>query len=340
MKNKYIFTCAMLLVILLVCMALTAIATAGTRRTIQTEDSDFVIVTSFYPVYIACLNLTDGIDGVSLQSLSEPQTGCLHDFQMTPKDMKLLSTADVFVINGGGIESFMEDVAASYPQLAVVTACADVDLLPQTDIGVYSARTTDGLLNLDRDIDVGASVSVASIQLLDTAGEAEQNVNPHAWMSIADYRIMIATIAEGLEELDPAHSDEYIANLNTYDAKLAELQEEQAALVRDTPLPVVLLYSSYAYVALDYNLEVAALLDLDEEQNPSAGDVAGILDAIADRGISLVLAEELYGSSMGAMVQQEANVEVLYLDPLIRGDYDKDSYLDGMRSNINQLKAY
>ena len=42
-------------------------------------------------------NIIAGIDGVSLTNLSEPQTGCLHDFQMTPADMKLLSTADVFV---------------------------------------------------------------------------------------------------------------------------------------------------------------------------------------------------------------------------------------------------
>ena len=68
-----------------------------------------------------------------LENLSEPQTGCLHDFQLTPEDMKLLSTADVFVINGGGIESFMSDVAKAYPKLDVVEACEDVALLSEDD---------------------------------------------------------------------------------------------------------------------------------------------------------------------------------------------------------------
>lgn len=46
-------------------------------------------------MYIATLNIVDGVEGVRLENLSEPQTGCLHDFQLTPEDMKLLSTADV-----------------------------------------------------------------------------------------------------------------------------------------------------------------------------------------------------------------------------------------------------
>lgn len=91
------------------------------------------VVTSFYPMYIAALNIVDGVEGVRLENLSEPQTGCLHDFQLTPEDMKLLSTADVFVINGGGIESFMSDVAKAYPKLDVVEACEDVALLSEDD---------------------------------------------------------------------------------------------------------------------------------------------------------------------------------------------------------------
>ena len=91
------------------------------------------LMTSFYPMYIATLNIVDGVEGVRLENLSEPQTGCLHDFQLTPEDMKLLSTADVFVINGGGIESFMSDVAKAYPKLDVVEACGDVALLSEDD---------------------------------------------------------------------------------------------------------------------------------------------------------------------------------------------------------------
>lgn len=126
MKNKCKFVGIMFLCILIVCtLAVMAYEhTAGMKgaaggasnasgNTKNTDEADdmLTVVTSFYPMYIAALNIVDGVEGVRLENLSEPQTGCLHDFQLTPEDMKLLSTADVFVINGGGIESFMSDVA-------------------------------------------------------------------------------------------------------------------------------------------------------------------------------------------------------------------------------------
>ena len=128
MKNKCKFVGIMFLCILIVCtLAVMAYEhTAGMKgaaggasnasgNTKNTDEADdmLTVVTSFYPMYIATLNIVDGVNGVRLENLSEPQTGCLHDFQLTPEDMKLLSTADVFVINGGGIESFMSDVTTT-----------------------------------------------------------------------------------------------------------------------------------------------------------------------------------------------------------------------------------
>lgn len=299
MKNKYVFVCVMLLAILLGSLGLTVCYVNSTAVT-ETSEDDFTVVTSFYPIYIACMNITDGIDGVQLENLSEPQTGCLHDFQMTPEDMKLLSTADAFVINGGGIESFMEEVAAEYPQLAVVTATEGFKLL----------------------------------------AEDEEDVNAHAWMSVAYYRIMVNTIAQELAELDPEHADRYIANAAAYDDKLSALQEEQQELVQETAVPVILFHAAYAYVAMDYNLEAVYLLDLDEERQVSAGEVADVLEAIENDGVGIILAEELYGSSMGETVQTESDVAVLYLDPMTRGEYDKDSYLTAMQQNMDILREY
>ncbi len=315
MKKKYLFVCVMLLVILFGSMGLTTLYVSNTED--AQEEADVTIVTSFYPIYIACLNITDGVDGVRLENLSEPQTGCLHDFQLTPEDLKLLSTAGVFVINGGGIESFMEEVAASEPQLAIVTACEGLALLEEDEEAAHDDSSED-----------------------DEAAHAhEEDVNAHAWMSVAYYRQMIAAIAEGLASADPAHEDEYYANAEEYDIKLAELQEEQEELIQEVSVPVIIFHSAYAYVALDYNLEVVGLLDLDEERQVSAGEVADVLDTIEEQGVTIILAEELYGSSMGATIQKEADVTVLYLDPLTRGDYEKNSYLDAMRENLAILKG-
>ncbi len=323
MKNKCKFVGIMFLCILIVCtLAVMAYEhTAGktgaagemsdasdSAKNTDEADDMLTVVTSFYPMYIATLNIVDGVKGVRLENLSEPQTGCLHDFQLTPEDMKLLSTADVFVINGGGIESFMSDVAKAYPKLDVVEACENVVLL------------SDDESDSDHDHDHG-------------------DENAHAWMSVPRYRTMVKTIASHLAQKDEAHAEEYYANAEKYDAKLAKLEKEQDSLKSLTDgQNIVIFHEAYAYVADDFSMNACYLLDLDEERSVSAGEIKQVISAIKDDGVSVILAEELYGKSMGDTVSRETDVHVVYIDPLNRGEYDKDSYLNGMEQNIELIK--
>lgn len=331
MKNKCKFVGIMFLCILTVCtLAVMAYERAyehtegktgvvggvsgasDSKKNTDEADDMLTVVTSFYPMYIAALNIVDGVDGVRLENLSEPQTGCLHDFQLTPEDMKLLSTADVFVINGGGIESFMSDVAKAYPKLDVVEACEDVALLSEDD------DETDGAHDHDHD---------------------HGDENAHAWMSVPRYRTMVQTIASRLAEKDAKHADEYYANAKAYDAKLAVLEEKIDSLKSLTGgQNIIIFHEAYEYVADDFSMNACYLLDLDEERSVSAGEVKQVIGAIKDDGVSVILAEELYGKSMGDTVSRETDVHMVYIDPLNRGEYDKDSYLDGMEHNIELIK--
>lgn len=346
MKNKCKFVGIMFLCILIVCtLAVMAYerayehtegktgvvggvsgASDSTKNTDEADDM-LTVVTSFYPMYIAALNIVDGVDGVRLENLSEPQTGCLHDFQLTPEDMKLLSTADVFVINGGGIESFMSDVAKAYPKLDVVEACEDVALLSED-------ADTESESNHDHDHDADTESDSDHDHDHDHGDE-----NAHAWMSVPRYRTMVQTIASRLAEKDAKHADEYYANAKAYDAKLAVLEEKIDSLKSLTGgQNIIIFHEAYEYVADDFSMNACYLLDLDEERSVSAGEVKQVIDAIKDDGVSVILAEELYGKSMGDTVSRETDVHMVYIDPLNRGEYDKDSYLDGMEHNIELIK--
>lgn len=351
MKNKCKFVGIMFLCILIVCtLAVMAYEhTAGMKgaaggvsnasdNTKNTDEADdmLTVVTSFYPMYIATLNIVDGVEGVRLENLSEPQTGCLHDFQLTPEDMKLLSTADVFVINGGGIESFMSDVAKAYPKLDVVEACEDVVLLSddESDSDHDHDHEADTESDSDHDHDHEADAESDSTHDHDHGDE-----NAHAWMSVPRYRTMVQTIASRLAEKDAKHADEYYANAKAYDAKLAVLEEKIDSLKSFTGgQNIIIFHEAYEYVADDFSMNACYLLDLDEERSVSAGEVKQVIGAIKDDGVSVILAEELYGKSMGDTVSRETDVHMVYIDPLNRGEYDKDSYLDGMERNIELIK--
>ena len=326
MKNKYVFVALMLSVILLVSFGFTNIYVSHT----QTEqDEEFVVVTSFYPMYIAAMNVIGDTEGVTLKNLSEPQTGCLHDFQLTPADMKLLSTADVFIINGGGIESFMEEIAAQYPKLVIIEACEGIELL--CDEHEHSESGEGGHVSEGEDVHDEEDSH---------AGHDHGDLNAHAWMSVELYRQQISNITNGLTKADEGHSASYLANQKSYDGKLSELQQLQKEIRQlvSEHSEVVLFHSAYAYLAQEYDMETAFCMDLDEERQVSAGEVAEVIEVIKHHGVKYIFAEELYAKDMCNLIQKEVDVEVIYLDPLTRGEYTSDSYLDAMKENMVKLQ--
>ena len=291
MKNKYVFVTVMLAVLLFLGVGLTEIYVNHTE---EKEDGQYTVVTSFYPMYIAALNVAGENDHIRLENLSEPQTGCLHDYQLTPADMQLLSTADAFIINGGGIESFLGEVAEQYPDLTIINASEQVGLIED---------------------------------------------NAHAWMNIEDYMTQVKTIEAELSAADPADAEQFSENADAYLAKLSSLKEQADAV---KPLiegkNIVIFHEAYEYVAEEFGMQVSYVMDLDEERQVSAGEVADVVRAVTDGGVRVILAEELYGKDMGDTVESETDAKVCYLDTLVRGDYDEDSYLNAMQQNITLLK--
>ena len=91
-------------------LILAALTISGCGGKISGGDN-LKIVTSFYPIYVDAVNIAGGIDGVEVVNLTKPQTGCLHDYQLTPEDMKTLETADIFIVNGLGMENFLGKVS-------------------------------------------------------------------------------------------------------------------------------------------------------------------------------------------------------------------------------------
>jgi zinc transport system substrate-binding protein len=87
------------------------------------------VVTSFYPVYVATLNVVEGVDGTEVHNLAAPHVGCLHDYQLTTADARELSEAALFLANGGGMETFLDKVRAQNPALEIVEVSAGIPLI-------------------------------------------------------------------------------------------------------------------------------------------------------------------------------------------------------------------
>lgn len=318
-KNKYLF-----MVILLITMTLLSygMITADSYMYKEKKEGQFKIVTSFYPMYVAVLNLTDGASQVVVKNLTENQTGCLHDYQLSPQDMAHLSDADAFVINGGGMESFMEEVAQDYEELPVITAAENVPMLKNEEIGHHHEE--------------------------DEHEEEEEHsghehdhgtYNAHVWMNVEYYMQEIETIRDGLCKLNPENENVYKANAEQYLEKLEVLHEEAKALPKaSVEEPVIIFHDSFAYFAENYGFSVCQVVEVEENSALSSGQLANIIEEVKEEDIRLLLAEKQYSVKAAETIAAQTDAKVYVLDSLVTGSGDKDSYLNGMRNNFAVLK--
>ncbi len=295
-KRKYLFVFCMLL-------AITVAGGIFTGAYIRLEDRQegeekLHVVTSFYPVYIAALNVVGDNTDVELENLSEPQTGCMHDYQLTPKDMILLSGADLFLVNGGGIENFLTEVSEAYPSLTVCQAAEGLELLAEGDSHGH-----------------------------DEEQHNHSEENAHAWIDTRLYAKMVQN-----QTVYKKNADQYCDQIEDLTVQLAELKERTAGQ------PAVIFHEAYAYLAEELGMQTIYCLNLDEERQISAKETADVLEEITEHQISIVFAEELYGKDLGNTVEEETDAKVYYLDTLVRGDYKADSYLNMVQKNIDLLK--
>lgn len=334
-REKAVFVFLLLSCIALFFLGSTAIYLKSTKSvySADAEKESFVITASFYPVYIAALNVAGDIDGVEVRNLTQPQTGCLHDYQLTTEDMKAMADSDVLLINGGGIESFVSKVAKTYPKLSIINLSASFAEFPEEDEEEEDHDHEDSAhedadhedADHDHDHDHG-----------------EQN--SHFWMDIELYRKEVESMEEGLSIRDPVHADQYKKNAEAYLKKLESLQSEEAELKAALAgKKVVVFHEAFLYLAEDLDMQVTMTMDLDEERQVSAGEVRQVLDALALSDDKIIFAERTYGEEMGDRMTEEASATVIYLDPLTRPkdgqESEQDGYLLAMQENFDQIRT-
>ena len=271
------------------------------------SNNKLTIVTSFYPMYISTLNIVKDIPDVEVINMTAPQTGCLHDYSLSTKDLKTLSSADIFVINGAGMESFLDDVIDEYSDLKIIEASNGISLIEDTD-----------------------------------HDEHEHDVNPHVWVSISKNIEEVSNIAKELSAFDPNHANESEANADAYIAKLENLRTEMhAALDNVNNKDIITFHEAFPYFAEEFNLNIAGVIEVEPDSEPSAKEVENIISIINEKNIKALFTEPQYSSKIADTIAKETGASIYTLDPIVTGDANEDAYDDyivKMQENLNTLK--
>ena len=286
--------------------------TAGCGGSAPAADTngDMTVVTSFYPMYVLTLNVTAGIDGVNVVNMAQPQTGCLHDYQLSTADLKVLDAADVLVVNGAGMESFLDKIVEEMPAVQVVTASDGMELLAD-----------------EHEMHV-----------------EEHEVNPHVWVSPSGAAQEVRNIAAGLMAADPAHAEAYAANGEAYAAQLEALAAEmKEGLSPLASRKIVTFHEAFPYFAQEFGFEIAAVVESEPGQEPVAKEIDALIQTMQQEEIPAIFVESQYADTTARLVAEETGAGIYELDLVVTGDTDapaeevRGSYEAAMRTNLEVL---
>jgi zinc transport system substrate-binding protein len=288
MKFKYLF------------LILVLFAVGCTNKVEVAEDNTFNIVTSFYPIYIFTENVVKDIPGVSVTNMTQNHVGCIHDYSLTTTDMKLISRADAFIINGVGLESFLEKAYETKNDLEVIDSSKGIEILKE--------NFSDG-------------------------------DNEHIWLSISNAISQVRNICDSLVKLDEKNADRYIENTNAYVERLENLRNElREELYGCTDVKMITSHDAFSYLAGDFGFEIVAVIEKEEGVSPTSKEIQEILDIIKEYEIKNIFIEEDTSTKIIDTISNESGAKVIILDTITSGSGDSLDYENRMRKNIKAIK--
>lgn len=306
--------------IVFVLLLLMAFLSGCGKRVDTSENSEKLqVVTSFYPIYLLTQAATEGAENLELRNMAQPQTGCLHDYELTISDMKLLEKADVLIINGSGMESFLEQAVERYPELIVVDTSAGIELLEEEEHHHHEGETEE--------------------EHEDHAGHDHEG-NPHIWLSPEKAAHQVENIADVLGELDRKDAEVFAANAADFREAACALQEKAHHIGIPEGECAAVFHEGFAYLAELFHMENVFGIFADEYQMPSARELTEATDEARKHHIRFFLAAEDNGKIYAETLAAEVNEEKILLDPLTTADDAGHSYLERMEKNIEAFEIY
>lgn len=258
-------------------------------------------------------DLVQQIGGERVESESiAPKNADPHDFEPSPEDVLKIEEADLIVLHGLQLDNWAKRL-------------------------VESANSNAPVI-----------VATKGVQTIGSDEEGFSEGDPHIWFDPQRVKTMMSTIAMGLKGIDAAGSEDYESRLSAYLSNLDTLDREIAAGIDTIPTEsrkLVTNHDALAYFAERYGLEVIGTVipGIDSRAEPSAKDVAELIDLIHEDGVSVIFAENTVSPDLAESLADQADVEIapkLYTDSLGDEGSGADTYIGLMQTDASLIIEY
>ncbi|OEU69025.1 MAG: hypothetical protein BA867_08225 [Desulfobacterales bacterium S5133MH16] len=244
-----------------------------------------------------------------------------HTYEPRPSLLKKISEARVFFMIGAGLELWAEKfIELSKNQINTVKLSKGISMIK------LSKHHHGDLEHYHDDTDIS---------------DAESNfANPHIWLDPKIAKLMVSKIISVLCKIDNKHMEYYEKRGLAYLNKLDELHCLINSTVEKFKIrKYVCFHPAWDYFARRYGLESVGVIEVAPGRNPTPRSIKKIVSLIIEHDIRAVFAEPQLNSKVAEVIANEANVKVLFLDPMGGPDIKgRNSYFDLMNYNLRALQ--
>lgn len=274
------------------------------------------VSTSFYPIQY----LAQAIGGEHVAVTSVTPTNVEpHDFELSPKDVTALSASSL-VLYVSGFQPSLDDALAQVSGPAVVDLAGSVDLVHHDGV---EEEHEEGATEAAHDHDHDPAAAL----------------DPHFWLDPVRMQAAAKAVEAALAQADPAHADDYAANLDTLNATLTDLNTSYSTgLGHCERTTFVTSHAAFGYLADRYGLTQASISGVDPESEPSPAELAEVKKIVESTGTTTIFTEELVSPETAQAVAAETGAQTRVLSPIESAPEDGD-YAGTMRTNLEELRT-
>ena len=230
------------------------------------------------------------------------------------------------------IKDLLEDVEGEDPE--------DEDELPAIALAIVG-KVDEGQME--------ASQAIEAIEEITSEGEGEREghghgiYDPHFWFDPLRVKVVVDDIAARLSAIDPDRGNAYDANASDYNLRLDELHdwtEMQLSQIPDDRRLLVTSHDSLGYFANRYGFEVVGvILSITTEVDPSAEELADLVDKVRDNEVTTVFGETTVSERLAAAVAKESGATLVRLHSGSLGSKGSgaETYIEMSRSNVERI---
>ena len=294
-----------------VCVLAALTACCSGPRAASPGQHKIKVVTTLFPLYDMARSI--GADNAEVTLLLPPGAEA-HSFEPKPSDIVKVGEADVFVYTGRFMEPWAADVvrAAAGKHLVVVDASRGTKMIP----GVF------------HDVD-----------------EPPGSLDPHIWLDFDNAKQMVRNIAEALETKDSANRALYERRAGDYSRELTALDSAYRTTLAACKTREIVYGGHYAfgYMAARYGLEYFAAQGVSPDAEPTAQDLARLVEQIRKDKVKYVFYEELTSPKIAQTIAGETDAKMLLLSAahnVTKDQLEKGlTFFDILKADLANLKT-